>query len=645
MGDEVASQYYTIGMAGHIDHGKTTLTKALTNVDTDRLKEEKERNISIELGYAPLDLGKGVVASIVDVPGHEKFIRQMIAGVAGIDLVILVIAADEGVMPQTREHLEILSFLGIKKGIVAITKIDRVDEEMKELAVLDIKDELIDTPFESAKMVFVDGIKGIGIPDLKEKILASLPDIPKRKTNASFRMPIDQAFTLQGKGTIVRGTVFEGFLNEGDTLYIKPSGSQVKARSIQVHNKPADVVYAGQRAAMNITGVSIDEVQRGDVLVADNGMKSTETIDVFLKIVKNLEHTLKQRENIKLNVGTTEVMGQIVFFDRKDLLEGNTDTILCQIRLEEPIAVLRGDKYIIRRPSPAETIGGGWIIDPHGSRYKFGEATINKLREKMEDSPIERVVRLLEEYISMSLAEITEKVGIPHDQIQNILNELLGKGSVLQTQDNQYVLEQDFRDVTAEVLEVLNGFHQTNSMKVGMNKAELMQMLGTKYKSSLLDSVIDESLLGNKIKKDKQYISLYHFTPSYPSNWKKRMENIEVELKADDLKVKPFEEYLKNQGIPLDFLLDLKHLLVHTKKAFVLDEKHLLQYDVFIATIAQLYQDTSSNATFSLQEAKQSLDLSRKFLIMFLEMLDREKLTRRREEQREWVKDAISKYI
>jgi selenocysteine-specific elongation factor len=643
VGDEVASQYYTIGMAGHIDHGKTTLTKALTNVNTDRLKEEKERNISIELGYAPLDLGDGTIASIVDVPGHERFIRQMIAGVAGIDLVILVIAADEGVMPQTREHLEILSFLGIKKGIVAVTKIDRVDDEMKEIAVMDINDELIGTPFESAEMIFVDSLKGVGILQLKQSIIAALPELPKRNFHAPFRMPIDQVFTLQGKGTILRGTVFEGSLQEGQTIYIKPSGTAVKARSIQVHNKQVTEVFAGQRAAINITGVSVEDVIRGDVLASSDSIKGTVTIDVSLQVVKDLDLTLKQRESIKLNVGTKEVMGQIVFFDRNDLLEQQTELILCQIRLEEAVAVLRGDKFIIRRPSPAETIGGGWIIDPNGSRYRYGDETIKRLKEKMEDPPEDRIIKILEEVSALSVEQISEKIGTPQLTLKKIIDELLLKELLMKINDT-YVLTDVLELATEEVIAVLTSYHQENTMRIGMNKAELFQVLGEKYPSHMLEFMLEQASIHNKIKRVKQYISLNAFKPNYPTNWKKRMENIEQELRSDGLKVKSFEEYIKNQGIPQDFIHDLKHYLTHTNKAIVLDEKHLLDGTLFLRTLKELYEHTKELGAFSLQDAKQVLDLSRKYLIMYLEMLDREKITRRKHEQREWVKDTIAKY-
>jgi selenocysteine-specific elongation factor len=493
-------------------------------------------------------------------------------------------------------------------------------------------------------MVFVDSIRKVGILDLKEQIIKSLPEIPKRNVIAPFRMPIDQVFSLQGKGTIVRGTIFEGSLQEGQVLYIKPNGAAGRARTIQVHNNEVKEAYAGQRTAINITGVSVEDVTRGDVLVTTNILKNTKTIDISLQIVKNLELTIKQRESIKLNVGTTEVMGQIVFFDRNDLLQVQTELILCQIRLEEPIAVLRGDKFIIRRPSPAETIGGGWIIDPNGGHYRHGIDTIHKLKDKMDDSPQERIIKLLEEINSLSIDEITEKIGMPKSSVIDLIEELFEKGIVVQLNEVYYALTNIFQTATDEVISNLSDFQQANCMQLGMNKAELLQTLGKKYSTILLEAILEQAIQNGTVKKDKQYISLYEFVPSYPSKWKRRMENIEQSLKIDGLKVKPFEEYVSNQAIPSDLITDLRHYLVNSNIVIILDEKHLLHTEAFVESLQILLNKTSHLASFSLQDAKQALDLSRKYLIMYLEMLDREKITRRRDEQREWVKDGVSKF-
>src|SRR3954451_2388835 len=345
--------YFTIGMAGHIDHGKTSLTKALTNVDTDRLKEEKERQISIELGFAPLYEDGDIQISVIDVPGHERFIRQMIAGVAGIDLVVLVVAADEGVMPQTREHLEILKFLGVKSGLVAITKIDRVEEEFVELVKEDIFEELQGTVFEQAPYVLVDSISLKGIEELKTMIIETLKNQEMRDIRGALRLPIDQVFTVKGQGTVVRGTVYEGSVEEGQLLKVMPKGLDVRARQIQVHHHSANQAFAGQRAAINLSGVAKEELERGDVLVSSEHFIVTKTIDVAIHLVSDLDYMVKQRMPIKCHIGTAEVMGRIVFFDRNEI-ETENEEILCQLRLDDEIVTKRGDRFILRRPSPQE---------------------------------------------------------------------------------------------------------------------------------------------------------------------------------------------------------------------------------------------------------------------------------------------------
>lgn len=409
-------RFYTIGMAGHIDHGKTSLTKALTNVDTDRLKEERERQISIELGFAMLYEDDEIQISVIDVPGHERFIRQMIAGVAGIDLVILVVAVDEGVMPQTKEHLDILKFLGLKKGIIAITKIDRVDKDLIELVKEDILATLKETVFEDAPFVLVDSLSNKGIEELKERIITHLKNLEMRDTKGAFRLPIDQVFTVKGQGTVVRGTIYEGTIEEGQMLKIMPKGLDVRARQIQVHHQKKQKAFAGQRAAINLSGVDKESINRGDVLVSSEQFIVTKIIDVSIRIVADLNSQIKQRMPIKLHLGTSEVMGRIVFFDRNEV-NGEDGEILCQLRLEKEILTKRGDRFILRRPSPAETIGGGWVIDPKGNKYRFGGKTIEELEKKKEGSPEERLIAVLAEAKSLTLPELIKRTGLKEEII------------------------------------------------------------------------------------------------------------------------------------------------------------------------------------------------------------------------------------
>jgi selenocysteine-specific elongation factor len=622
-------RYFTIGMAGHIDHGKTSLTKALTNVDTDRLKEEKERQISIELGFAPLYEDNEIQISVIDVPGHERFIRQMIAGVAGIDLVVLVVAADEGVMPQTREHLDILGFLGIKNGIVAITKIDRVDEEFIELVKDDIFEELQGTVFEESPFVLVDSLSKKGIEEIKKLIIDTLKEQEMRDAKGAFRLPIDQVFTVKGQGTVIRGTVYEGTVEEGQTLKIMPVDIEVRARQLQVHHKPAQKAFAGQRAAINLSGVSKEDLRRGDVLVSSEHFLVTKTIDVAIRMVGDLEYMVKQRMPIKLHVGTAEVMGRIVFFDRNELKEENGE-ILCQLRLDDEILTKRGDRFIIRRPSPQETIGGGWVIDPRGNKYRFGLQTIEELEKKKVGTPVERITATLYEAKSLPLSELIKRTALDE---QTLKTHLVDEAFVAYN-GKEYTLHSLLDSLTEDMNERLEEYHQSNPMKQGMNKAELIQSMQKYFPKSLLDYVVENGIVTGLFGRKDQYVSRKEFQPHVPKNWQKRMENMLAELNKDRLKVLYFKDYLSKAGIPENLVWDLKRFLEDQELIVPIDDQYYYHGEQFQKAVTTLRNKTG--AVFEVGEAKDILDLSRKYMIPFLERLDANGITKRIENKRVW---------
>ncbi|MCZ8516978.1 selenocysteine-specific translation elongation factor [Paenibacillus filicis] len=633
------SHFYTIGMAGHIDHGKTTLTKALTNVDTDRLKEEKERQISIELGYAPFPLDE-YETSIVDVPGHEKFIRQMIAGVAGIDLVILVIAADEGVMPQTREHIEILSFLGIQHGIIAVTKADRVEPDFVELIEEDIQSAIKNTIFEQADIVFVDSVTGTGLPALRAAIKQELSKIPERNAKGSFRLPIDQVFTVQGHGTVVRGTIYEGTVQTGDILTVLPYKTSVKAREVQVHNQQKNIAIAGQRVAINLSGLSKEEIKRGDVLVASSGsFQPTDTIDISLTTAQDLRLPLKQRAPIKFHSGTAEVMGKIIFFDRNEV--NKSEEVLCQIRLDEPVVVGRGDRYVLRRPSPVETIGGGWVIDPFGEKYRFGVKTIQKLERKREGSPEERILDALHAHQLATKSDLLHFTSLHVDSLEEMMVLLIRDKKVLTMGADFFVSEVVYEEARNEILEQLRRYHETFPLRAGMNKAECIQALDKKKTKKLTEMVIDKELEQGLLAKKKQYISLPEFEPHFPNQWKNRLEKALERLKDDGLGAQTWDQYLIDEKIPEKLYLEVKHYLLDNGLAYPLDEKHLIHRDVFESQLMKLYNGINGLA-FSVQDAKAILDASRKNLILFLELLDQLQITQRTDEKRKWLREPDS---
>ncbi|MDF2859357.1 MAG: selenocysteine-specific translation elongation factor [Neobacillus sp.] len=627
--EKLDKRYFTIGMAGHIDHGKTSLTKALTNVDTDRLKEEKERQISIELGFAPLYEDQEIQISVIDVPGHERFIRQMIAGVAGIDLVVLVVAADEGVMPQTREHLDILKFLGVKNGIIAITKIDRVDEEFTELVKDEILEELAGSVFEDSPFVLVDSLSKKGIEEMKELIIHTLKEREMRDAKGAFRLPIDQVFTVKGQGTVVRGTVYEGSVEEGQVLTIMPKGLEVKARQLQVHHKPAQKAYAGQRTAINLSNVSKEDLERGDVLVSSEHFNVTKTLDVAIRVVEDLDHLVKQRMPVKLHIGTAEVMGRIVFFDRNELKEENGE-ILCQLRLEEEILTKRGDRFILRRPSPQETIGGGWVIDPRGNKYRFGNQTIDELEKKRVGSPKERITAALYEAKSLPLNELIKRTALDEET----LTEFLEDSEFVLYNGKEYTLQMLINSIEEDIYDRLQEFHLEYSMKTGVNKAVLLQNMVKRFPKTLLDFVVENGISNGVFIRKEQFVSLASFVPHVPKSWQKRTENMLEDLRKDGRKVRYYKEYFAASGIPDSLEPDLRRYLEDQGLVVHLDEQFAYHGEVFNDAVSKLRSGTGGE--FEVGDAKDILDLSRKYMIPFLERLDSKGLTKRVENKRVW---------
>ncbi|MBD8068189.1 selenocysteine-specific translation elongation factor [Bacillus sp. PS06] len=627
-------RYFTIGMAGHIDHGKTTLTKALTNVDTDRLKEEKERQISIELGFAPLHINDDMQVSVVDVPGHERFIRQMIAGVAGIDLVILVVAADEGVMPQTREHLEILSFLGIDKGIIAVSKIDRVDPDFVELVEDDIKEQLEGTVFQEAPIILVDSLSNKGIDELKTKIEEQLNVIEKQKTIGSFRLPIDQVFTVKGQGTVVRGTIYEGEVEVDRMLTVLPKNIEVKARQLQVHHHQVTNASAGQRVAINLGGITKSEIKRGDVLVSSNDYIVTQTIDIALRFVNPLKYSIRQRSLVKCHIGTTEVMGKLVFFDRNDVVNEDEE-ILCQLRLDEEIVTKRGDRFIVRRPTPAETIGGGWVIDPGGEKYRFGHETIKMLKDKQEGTPEDRIRRSIDLSQLMSVSQLSKETGINHDLIEEILVDQ----DFVQVKQGLYTTRSIINHLGDLIVKSVSEFHQLNPLINGMNKAELTQMLMQKYKKELIDYLIDHLIKEGELKRTDQFLAVASFEPTFPAQWAKRMEGVLIAIKQDGMKVQTWGEYVSQAGLPVKEANDLLHYLIGSNQIYQLDEKHYIHKEPLILSISQLKAEKPDQ--FELKDAKDILGLSRKYLVPLVELYDKLNMTKRIDNIRVWEKNDL----
>ncbi len=621
-------KYFTIGMAGHIDHGKTSLTKALTNWDTDRLKEEKERKISIELGFAPLYDDSLMNVSIIDVPGHERFIRQMIAGVVGIDLVVLVIAADEGVMPQTREHLDILSLLGIQKCIVALTKVNLVDDELLVMAENDIYELLAGTPFIDSPILHVDSLTMQGVDPLREAILSTLNFIDNRFTDDDFRMPIDQVFTVKGQGTVVRGTVYDGRIAEGDPIIILPNRLTSRARQLQLFGEKTAFAYAGQRVAINLAGIDKTEVTRGDVLVNSTQFIITDTVDIVFSVVRKLAHPIKQRMTVKCHIGTAEVMGKIIFFDRKEI-DDDAKEVLCQLRLDQPVIAKRSDRFILRRPSPQETIGGGWIINPSGEKYRFGEKTITLLEERKSGTNSERVLQILSHHKLLSRIDICKYVSMDEATLNEVIEV---EKTIVLTANNLFTTTNVLRQAIADMQKLLDDYHLQYPMRLGINKAELLQKTDGKFPKALVEHALT---LGENFVITNQHVALPNFTPQIPKGWENRINQALSRLDRDQWNVKHFENYLDEEKVPKPLKLEVVTFLTDSRRIIPLDQNFCVATSVFEKAVAELKK--AAPTQFDTSVAKEVLKLSRKYLIPFLEKLDELKLTKRIENTRKWL--------
>lgn len=502
-----------VGTAGHIDHGKTTLIKALTGRNTDRWEEEQRRGITIDLGFTYFDLKNGDRVGIIDVPGHEKFINNMVAGVVGMDLVLLVVAADEGIMPQTREHMDILGLLGIKKSILVINKCDLVDEEWLELVEEEIQEELEGTFLEGAPVVKVSAAIGQGLDELTDTIQQLMSDeVVAKDTQTIPRLPIDRAFTLSGFGTIITGTLISGTITREDVLEMYPIGKECKIRNIQVHGQNQDKCYAGQRVAINLSNVKKKEIRRGCVLAPKNSMKNTDLLDVKLKVLEDSMRILTNHERLHLYTGTSEILCRAVLLDKEQIGPGEEG--LVQLRLEEEIAVKRGDRFVVRFYSPMETIGGGIVLEPNPVRKKrFDAQAIEELKKKESGSLGDVMELQIKEHgdTMITLAELAKVMAHSVDELKEYLEELEESGTifVFPMKKDTYLWHRDSEfAVRQKIEETLQKYHSEHPYRYGMKKAEIHNTFLKKIKPNIFDAYIERMTGENVYGRREEYLSL-----------------------------------------------------------------------------------------------------------------------------------------
>ena len=498
-----------IGTAGHVDHGKTCLVRALTGIDTDRLQEEKKRGITIELGFAYLDLPDGRRAGIIDVPGHEKFIKNMLSGAGGIDIAMLIVAADEGVMPQTVEHLGILSLLGIEQGVIVITKADSVEPDWLELMREEISAQMEGTFLEHAPMVCVSAFTGQGMDELKGILNTLIENGSGKKLTGGFRVPVDRVFSMEGFGTVITGTLIEGCLNEGDEVTVYPSGKTARARGLQVHSRPADTAYAGQRVAVNLAGLRREDIDRGSVLAKSGALPISLMADVRLRLLPDSDRTIKNGSRLHFYHGSREVLCKIVLLDTEELTAGQSG--YAQLRFEEPMSLKADDRYVVRFYSPLETVGGGIILDPDPKKKKrFDEQTLLDLAVKENGSDIERLEVLLCEH-SAELPQagfLRTLCGREDECVAELLAKLVENGTALALGGGRFVHKAWAQVIKRRALDILSEYHKLQPLKAGMKREELRSRLLPRDEIARVDALLDAFIEQKAIKELKGLISL-----------------------------------------------------------------------------------------------------------------------------------------
>ncbi len=621
-----------LGTAGHIDHGKTSLIKAMTGIDTDRLKEEKARGITIELGFASLDLPGGQHLGIVDVPGHEKFIKNMVAGATGIDIVVMIIAADEGVMPQTREHMEICMLLGVSHGLVAMTKIDMVDEEWMELALEDIRDFSQGTFLENSPIIPVSSVTGQGIPDLIAALDSLAGDIPPRPPSSLFRLPIDRVFTMKGFGTVITGTLVSGKVTVGDTIMIYPSGITSKVRGIQVHNQSAESAEAGMRTAINFQGLDKTTVQRGEVLSKPGALLPSYMVDLSFQYLASNKKPLKNRTLVRLHTGTNEVLGHLVLLDQEELLPGQT--AVAQIRLDSPVAIVKDDRFVVRSYSPIRTIGGGQVLNPTPQKHKrLKPEIISSLQRLADEDPEEIITYHIEQagYSGVSYSHLKIMANLGGKQLDTILQHMLSQKIILQTdkENRIYVHQSTFETLQQKIAEYLKKYHEINPLKAGMPKEELRSKFPRLSNSKLFNQVLIQMIKNKQIVQEENTV---------------RLESHRVSLGVDqaDVRKKILTTYQKGKLQPPYFREVVKTLNTDPKrtKAVLM---HLVEEGHIVKTKEDLYFDADavaelktrlvdflkSNGEITTPQFKEMTGASRKYVIPLIEYFDSKHVTLR----------------
>ena len=612
---------YVIGTAGHVDHGKSTLVKALTNIDPDRLPQEKEREMTIDLGFAWLTLPSGREVSIVDVPGHERFIKNMLAGVGGIDLALLVVAADESVMPQTREHLAILDILQVKRGLVVITKSDLVDEDLVELVKAEVEDALKGTTFESSPMVAVSAYSGQGLDELQKVIDTLLDSTEARKDLGRPRLPVDRCFTVAGFGTVVTGTLVDGTLSVGQDAQLVLSGEKGRVRGLQSHKKKLELADPGRRLAVNISGLSREDILRGEVITTSGWLKPTTRLDAHIKLVKDTPHSLKHNEGITFHIFTTETSARVRLLDKEELKPGEDGW--AQIHLREPVPAVKGDLFVIR--SSDTTLGGGKVLDPKPTRRhrRFLEPIIQRLMAIEEDTGDESLLNAVEHWGPCDLTTLSQRANLSREEVISKTKELAETGEVVllgdatgQSEGLVYAAPA-WASLKKKVTTVTRTYHKQYPLRKGVPREELRSRLG--LSAQIFPLVLKRLVEDGALQEDGNWARTPEHNVSLSATQQKQIDSYIQSLKSE-----PYSPPTDHSPEP-----ELLAYMIDEGKVVKVSDSVVFDASAYEEMVNKIVDHTKTHGKITVADGRDLFNTSRKYVLPLLEHLDQQHITRR----------------
>jgi selenocysteine-specific elongation factor len=619
-----------IGTAGHVDHGKSTLVQAITGTHPDRLKEEREREMTIDLGFAWFNLPDGEEVGIVDVPGHRDFIENMLAGIGGIDAALFVVAADEGVMPQTREHLAILDILQIQGGVVALTKIDMVDDpDWLDLVEMDLHQTLLGTVLDEVPIVRVSGRTGAGIPELLAAISAALADRPPRADFGRPRLPIDRTFTIAGFGTVVTGTLTDGQLRVGDEIEILPQRLTGRIRGLQTHKRKEDIAVPGGRTAVNVSGIALDQFQRGNVLTHPGDYKPSRRLDVRFRLLPDASASLKHNTEVKLFIGAAEIVARLRLLGTEELLPGETGWL--QLELTEPVVAIRGDRYILRRPSPGETLGGGLVVDaqPKGRHKRFASGTLSRLEALSHGSPSEVLFQALLSLGAAPVREIIERSSLDSNSVPQALGELLETGQILALEGsfdpaapltgNALVTSKGYWEQLADrSVQEVEKYHRSFPLRPGMPREELKSRLKSTLRDSsrLFNAVLSKLVAEGELTEAGPLVKRPDHSIRFTNEQKQRADRLLARFAQAPYAPPSVKECLSEVGEDLfAALIDLGQFVSVSSEVVFRRE----DYERMVAEVRNMLQ---MRGKITAAEVRDHFNTSRRYVLALLEHLD-----------------------